>query len=205
VKPHLFIGAAALAAAVLVSTAASAVTFGVSGGSNYALPSNYDPVPTSLPDIGVGTVVSRNATLSLDGPAKVTFSYIGTEASYRNTFQVGGTTYFDNKAASNPPFALNLGAGNVSLAFGTANPAGTFTNGGTSGYYGSVAFYQVSPTLVYALFNDVARVDKDYDDMVVRLEIAPVPRPAAAFLLMGALGSLGGLGAYGRRKAALAA
>jgi hypothetical protein len=205
VKPQLFIGAAAVAAAVFLSTAASAVTFGVSGGSNYALPSNYDPVPTSLPDIGVGTVVSRNGTLSLDGPTKVTFSYIGSEAGYQNVFEVAGTGYFDNKAASNPSFSLDLGAGNVSLAFSTASPAGTATNGATSGYYASIAFYQVSPTLVYALFNDRSQSDKDYDDMVVRLEIAPVPLPAAAFLLMGALVGLGGLGAHGRRKAALAA
>jgi hypothetical protein len=49
---------------------------------------------------------------------------------------------------------------------------------------------------VYAFFGD-GRGDRDYDDMVVRIDA--VPLPASALLLLGAFG---GLGAIRRKKKA---
>lgn len=48
------------------------------------------------------------------------------------------------------------------------------------------------------MFNDGGG-DRDYDDMVVRMEVSPVPVPAALPLLASALG---GLGFFARRRQA---
>ncbi len=193
------VAAAALAGAVLAGSAASAVTFSVSGGDAYTLPGNYNPTPGS-PDITAGAEVRRNGVLSLDGPGKVTFSYAGTEAGYHNRFTAGSGS-FDNKSGPNNPFTLMFGAGALPFAFSTESPAGSVANGASTGYYKSIALFQKSASVVFALFNDGATSDKDYDDMVVRMEVAPVPLPAAAWLL---IAGLGGLGAVARRRAATA-
>ena len=192
------IAAAALAAALSLASAAQAVTFTLVGGdAPSALPSNFDPTP-GAPGLAPGTLVTRNAALSLSHKGRVTFSYFGSEAGYNNEFWMDGER-FDNKRASNPSFTLDLDAGLAPFAFRTASPAGTVANGASSGFYKSIAFHQASPTTVFALFNDASTSDKDYDDMVVRMEVAPVPLPAAAWLI---LAGMAGLGAVARRRAA---
>jgi hypothetical protein len=195
-KPHLI--AAALATALGFASAASAATFTVTPGAPFVLGGDYDPNP-GAPDIAAGATVVRNGALALADRGRVTFSYFGTEAGYANEFWVDGIKRFDNKSRSNAAFTLKFDAGVLPFEFRTANPAGGVTNGGSTGYHKSIALYQTTPTTVYALFNDASTSDKDYDDMVVRMDVAPVPLPAAAWLLVG---GIAGLGAISRRRRA---
>lgn len=180
-------------------TGAGAVTFSLGGGDPYLLPGTFDPAP-ARGGPGPGTEVIRNAALSLDGPGRITFSYARSEAGWTNTVSAGGTAIFGNKAVTNPPVTLDFGPGLLPLRFSTKRPALSVANGDAiDSYYGSIAFFQRSPSVVYALFNDAHRSDRDYDDLAVRLDVAPVPLPAAAWML---LAGLGALGLAARRRAA---
>jgi len=191
------IAGAALAAALGLASAVQAATFTIAGGDPFAL-AGYDPAP-GTPDISSGTSVLRNGALSLADKGRVTFSYVGSEAGYSNTFWVAGAQRFANKSGPNEAFTLKLGAGLLPFEFRTASPAGTVANGASTGFYKSVALFQTAPSTVYALFNDASTSDKDYDDLVVRMDVAPVPLPAAAWLM---IAGLAGLGAVARRRRA---
>jgi len=190
------IAATALAASLMAATAAGAVTFTLTGGSDHMLPAIYNPTP-GTPGLAPGATVKKNATLGLSGPGRVTVTYGGTEAGYANAFMLGGTTLFDNKSGPQASVTADFGAGALPFAFTTKKPAGSFANGAAQGSYGSIAFYALSDTSYYALFNDASTSDMDYDDMWVKMDVAPVPLPAAAWLL---LGGIGVLGAASRRK-----
>lgn len=197
---NLLLAAAAVAGVVSATPAVQAATFTLTEGMGYLLPGDFNPAPDA-PGLAAGATILRNATLGLSGPGRVTFSYIGSEAGYTNQFWADDVEIFGNKTAGQAPVTLDFGAGALPFAFRTANPAGGAANGASEGFYDSLALFGLSGTSVYALFNDSFTGDKDYDDMVVRMDVAPIPLPAAAWMLLTALG---GLGLARRRKAAAA-
>lgn len=192
-------GAIAVAAA-LAAPGAQAAVFKVTGGEDFVLGKDYNPKPGS-PDVAPGATAIANGALALGAKGHVTFSYVGTEAGYRNTFWFDGAQLFDNKAKDNPAATFKLGPGAVPFEFRTASPSAIVANGMTTGFYNSIAFVQTGARTVYALFNDGAKVDRDYDDLVVRMDVKPVPLPAAAWLLLGGIAALGA--ASRRRRAAV--
>jgi hypothetical protein len=189
---------AAVAVSLVSASSALAVSFTVAGGANYALPANYSLSPETGPELQVGTVVVRNGTLALTAPGRVTFTYLGSEAGYGNRFTADGGS-FHNKSGTNEAFTSDFLAGLIGFSFSTDSPAGSVANGKSTGWHQSIALFQPAGNSrrVYALFNDSSTSDKDYDDLVVRLDVAPIPLPAAAWLLVA---GIGGLGLAARRR-----
>ena len=198
-KLNLILAGAALACGLAATSAAQAATFTLGGGETYALPGDFG-VPPLADGRAAGIPVMRNATLGLSGPGRVTFTYLGSEAGYDNSLWTGDLALFDNQTAVPGSSAtLDFGAGALPFDFQTVSLGQRVANGASQDYFG-LAFYQLSDTSVFALFNDSAPSDRDYDDMVVRLDVAPVPLPAAAWMLLSALG---GIGLLKRRAAAV--
>ena len=191
---------AAFTLSLVSASAALAVSFTITGGSNFTLPANYSLSLETGPELQVGTVVVRNGTLSLTAPGRVTFTYLGSEAGYSNRFTTDGGS-FHNKSGANEAFSSDFLAGLLGFSFSTDNPAGSVANGASGGYHHSITLFQPAGNArrVYALFNDASTSDKDYDDLVVRLDVAPIPLPAAAWLLVA---GIGGLGLAARRRRA---
>lgn len=189
-NPRLAVAAAILAVATLAAPLAQAASFTFTGGTAGVLPGDFNPAPAA-PGATPGASVLLNGTLGLTAAGRVTYTYFGTEAAYSNRFLAGGSQLFANHSGAFAPVERIVGAGPLDFAFSTTSPAQTVANGSSQGSWGSIALLKISDKSVYALFNDGAIVDADYDDMVVRMDVAPVPLPAAAWLLMTALGGLG--------------
>ena len=82
------------------------------------------------------------------------------------------------------------GSGLLDFSFGTVSPAGTIANNGGATGTGPMSIgYASDGTSWYAFFDDSGR-HTDFDDLVFRIDVAPVPVPAAGFLLLGGLGAL---------------
>jgi hypothetical protein len=194
------------AMSVFSATAASAATLSIDGGTGVNLPGSY-----SLSGLGGGpsvgdlvmNFVGLGGGLKLDGPAKITFTFIGKEAGFSNTAVelIGGGVLLDSIAGATISFTQMAG-GFVDFMFVTNGLGGqSIRNGGVSSHpdldmaFSSISNYGQS---VYALFGDGGGGnDNDLDDMLVKIDVAAVPVPAAGLLLMGALG---GLAALRRRK-----
>lgn len=203
----------AVAAAVLLGTmtGSNAATFGsipgIGGGSNEALPALF------------GTS-SRNgyygASLYLTGMADVTVEYLGSEAGNKNTFSWAGNLFATTpggggvwKPGSVSDTFMNVAAGLLDFAFGintnASNPGDHAA--GIGNFFVSFANENASSgTMAYLFFDDIGSPDDNHDDMVIRLSvanggisIAPIPLPAAGFLLIGGLGLMGAVAR--RRKA----
>lgn len=194
---------------------ASAATLSVTGGDAIALTSNFSlsgPAYNALSG-GVGSVgstikVLTDATktvangLSLSGPARVTFTYLGSEAGYSNVLSYAGADVLGNKFSTVGDVSAAFDAQGGFMPFSFASLAtSTAANDGfiTSGV--RIAFSEVfnGGLSVLAFFDD-RTLDIDYDDLAVRIDIVPIPLPAAGWMLLLGFGGLGLL-ARGRRMA----
>ncbi len=141
------------------------------------------------------------------GPFKVTFTYLGKEAGNTNlSVYVGGTTLFlEDAAVGSMKTTIQVTAGLIDFAFKTLAPAGSIGEIANNGVANpaspnySIGYLKISDTSFYALFDDIARGDRDFDDHGIRIDVAAIPLPAGGLLLLTALG---GVAALRRRKVA---
>jgi len=194
--------AAALSLGLAASMAgAGAQTLGASGGTSSALGADFNPSWWSDASFDLGQYdldsLWQGASLMLSGPATLSFSLVGGEASYNNAFTLGeqridAMTGGEWNFGSSFTYA-QASAGSVDFGF-LSNGWGTLF-ASTSLRVGLVlAADQRSALLV---FNDAFLGDRDFDDMVIQVSITPVPEPET--LLMWAAG-LVGLGGWLRRR-----
>lgn len=208
----------AVAAAVLLGTltASNAATIpGPGGGANDAL----------VPLFGAGVTTRQGhygASLYLWGTADILVEYLGAEAGFNNSFSWAGNLFTTTPGGGGawvpPPAAVSqiftgVTSGLLDFAFGANSVVGTNTNASNPGDHGAgranffVSFANEnasSGNMVYLFFDDIGSPDDNHDDMVIRLSvangaigIAPIPLPAAGFLLLGGLGIMG---AVARRR-----
>ena len=231
----------ALASVFSMGSASAASFNIVGGITGEVLPGSFNPSGTfpAGENIAPGTAItifSSATTGGLEGlPVSPTgvdlsFTYIGYEAAYTNQafdkFGYSGSALFTNQPSGTPlgtstgPLlfilsGINPSGGYVPITFNSLNYSsgnGEAINGGTIASDLEIAFAQVSSTVVYAFFDDGgAGPDRDFDDMVVRIQISDLPTslgnaplPAALPLFATGLGALGLLG-WRRKRKALAA
>lgn len=219
-KKILSLAGAALLAG---SFAASAATLSIVGGSasNLVAPKFNPAGGASLAASGLtaGSAVTAfdaasivGGGLYLSGAAKLTLTFIGKEAGATDyVVELAGGTKIRNKLSElDTSISWGQSTGFVKFLFETLFPVpvgGMITNGvGSTDSDLGIAFSGITTSgmtqTVYALFDDGSPdngPDRDYDDMIVRIDVASVPLPAGGVLL---LTGLGGLALARRRKAA---
>lgn len=211
------IAAASVAAFTLASGAASAATLSIVPGVSVSFGTgNYDAfcdgglksmcynpggsAALLTENLQTYDAASPGPGLVLDQAARIRVTFLGKEAGAQNyAFSLGGTV--SNKDAVGSFYSTVVAGGTLDFSFSSS--LGTLAaNDGTFIGTAAMGFSQLynGGKTVYAFFDDSGSADdRDYDDMVVRIDVAPVPVPAAGFLL---IAGLGGLAALKRRKKA---
>jgi hypothetical protein len=138
--------------------------------------------------------------LYLNGPANLTLTYLGSEAGHTNIFRIPTPSeiFRNTTTPIGGQSHLNIVAGGLlKFSFFDLVACLGIKNGqGSNDHKNSIAVFMESAMSAIVLFNDLGN-DKDYDDMAVRVQISPVPVPAALPLLASALG---GMGYFARRR-----
>ena len=225
----------ALGLSLAPAAPSAAATLSVVGGTSMTLPAgcdrvSYNPVNFCAPDAATATYIgldpdgvmrpgdtvtrisaaAKNANpsygLHLDGPARVSFTFLGKEASWTNVLAVTSAgwdpifnTGADAVGTASGQFILGSG---LAFTLKTLGLAPSFAiDGGAVGDVGLAfsAIFNNGRSVIVGYDNSGAGPDFDYDDLVARIDVAPIPLPAAVWLLAA---GLGGLGFVARRRRA---
>ncbi len=197
-----------LATAVLLSGLsgfAQAATLSYVGTSTHTL-TGYDLTATTGLSNGTNIFKMRKEGdgVFLIGNADIKLTYLGKEAGNTNVFRMPTPTNAFNTSLNSVGdihTLTNVNAGLLKFSFFDFIACLGIKNGeGKNSHTGALGVFVESARSVLLMFNDGGG-DRDYDDMVVRMEVSPVPVPAALPLLASALG---GLGFMARRRKAKA-
>lgn len=202
--------ALALGIGIAFTGLSGAATLSTTGGTEStlkALPGTFNPkwlTPVSQfrTNFDFKTML-QGATLWLDTQAQVTFTLVGFEAGFNNTFVAGAgrlTNRTDGESNLGDSLSFTqLASGALDFGF-LSNGAGSLLSNGSS-RTGVLLSDDLRSALV--LFNDFG-ADGDFDDMVVRVSISPVPEPEMAALLLAGLGMVAAVARRRGRKSVMA-
>jgi hypothetical protein len=184
--------------------ASAAPVLSIDAGISTALPANYNPTP-AVPGVAVGTLVdvfngtNLGSGLKLTGgPATLRITFLGKEAGDTD-FAVLGGDLFNNLSVAGTFVDVSTAvvSGLLDFSFRNASAGVVATNGVSYGPGTQIAFLAQGSTFL-AFFDDSgAGPDDDFDDMIVSIQVIPIPLPAAVWLI---LAGLGGLGLVSRRR-----
>jgi hypothetical protein len=185
----------------LVGLALIAAVFGASAQTlSLDSPDAYSFTGFNAP--GVGSFSSGLfATVWVSGPATVTYEYMGSESGYNTslfaTFFSGTGTVIES-AGSRAVGTVNTG-GILDFSFwdgvgsrihnslgagftGTSNPSFLILGSGAT---------RSGATSYLLGYNDSFRGDADFDDLVVRVSVSPIPEPSTYALMLAGLAAVG--------------
>jgi len=159
--------------------AASDSTFDLSAATG--LDPNTSPIyifnNASTPDFG----------LELTSAAKLTFTYLGKEAGFTNTFSTAaGAFSTDGSSAVGSSFSADYIADFVDFVFGSGD-GGFATNNGTIDSPVQFAIAILNGGTSAILLLDDGGTGIDFDDMAIRVDVSQVPLPPAIWLLISAI------------------
>jgi hypothetical protein len=160
---------------------------------------SFSSIPTN---ISLGTLSVLNATGVGYTAAKVTYTYLGKEAGFRNIFFAPTSS---QQWQINVPGAPSVGdsvvkttSTNGALDFAFEGDTGNFAiNGGSWSPSASVGLIAENYSgslgnFAYIIgYNDSYAPHNDWDDMVIGVNIAPIPEPETYAMLLAGLGLMG--------------
>lgn len=167
---------------------------------------------TNLNTAGFTNFTTPITSLILSGMANVTWSYMGSESGFKNTFNtvhIGTLSYtetsggFDNKW--NAPVLIGTqtyaAATNLTSLLSFSSNLGLTAGVGSAGFAaflkpGAGSVSGAGYTTIYFGYDDErSRPDRDYDDFIVRATITavPVPEPGTWAMLLAGFAIVGSL------------
>lgn len=192
-------------AGVLSVASVNAATLSLVGGTGTSIGADFKPGISGL-TVGDAATSYENGQaggLLLSEASLIEFEFLGSSAGFTDLIiELGGLTTLFNEDTATPgdlAYANLTGPGFLPFKFTTDSGGGGLKeaiNGSPIALGLTLAFSEVSADgkSVIAMFGDGAG-DGDFDDMIVRISVVPLP---PAVLLFGA--ALFGLGWLGRRR-----
>jgi len=174
---------AAQAATLQVLPPPGATTINAAGDAPFDLSAETGLNPNTSPIYIFNSATVGAFGLSLSDAANLTFTYLGKDASFTNTFTTTGGAF--STGAANPSFSDDYLAGFVDFVLGSSG-GGTATNNGAISSPLQFAIAALSDTSVIVLFDDGGQ-GTDFDDMAIRVDVSQVPLPPAVWLLLSAI------------------
>ena len=171
----------------------------VSGEKGPFTTTGFNNVP-SLPgeqSFVFGTLMSAQA-------GTLTFTYLGSEAGHTDKFFTFNDLRFNNKQATNSAFSMEISSGQaLNFYFTDTSSTQTVANGANvtgwglnnnNSWQNTFGLKKESNTSYLLMYNDyVSGGDRDFDDMVVRVSLAPVPEPQTYAMFLAGLGIMGAI------------
>lgn len=205
------IAGVALCAASAAAGAAS-LTVNETGTETVSSAFSTSPLTAILTDLS--GMSFQLGTLQASGPANVSYTYLGSQAGYTNLF-TSGSGQFQNHSSATGGSETALGSiltqrinalspTNLDFSFATVLPVGQAVllsnlDGSSSAPQASYAIFNGAGistsfgSFQYLLgFNDLgAGNDRDFDDLLVGVNISPIPEPETYALLLAGLAMMG--------------
>jgi hypothetical protein len=194
--------AAAAMALSLPGAAQAAANVTINFTNTTAIPASND-FQSLLNGLGLTDYTTTGASLFLNGPASLTFEFLGSESGYDDTFSTaGGLTLTETSWLENH-FAAPILIGTEYFAGGDLTNLLNFTSnlgiGATVGedgfgiFLGPRAVSGATYNTFYLGFDDeITRQDDNHDDFIVKVTVnSPVPEPSTWAMLLFGFGVVG--------------